>query len=319
MTGKIGIALGSGAARGWAHIGVLRTLAEAGIQPAIIAGTSIGAVAGACFAAGKLDELEAFARSLTPRQVFRYLDVNFAGSGILTGNRLGQRLEEHLGAWRIEELPIQFGAVATDIGAGREVWLTRGPLVPALRASYALPGIFKPVCIAGRWLIDGALVNPVPVSVCRAMGAGLVIAVSLHSDPVSRSSLVPRELVPDDEAEAQAVSEKKDERRGRGPLAAMRLLHRQLFGEGDGAPGASRVLMEAFNISQDRVARSRLAGEPPDVTITVRFGGGGRGAMGLFDFHRAAFAIAEGRAAAARRLDEIEHHTVERHPTGREV
>jgi NTE family protein len=306
MAIKIGVALGSGVARGWAHIGVLKTLADAGVRPEIIAGTSIGAVAGACFAANKMELLEEFARSMTPRQVFRYLDVNFAGSGILHGNRLGKKLEETLGLYRIEDLPTTFAAVATELGSGREIWLTRGPLVQALRASYALPGVFKPVCISGRWLIDGALVNPIPVSVCRAMGAELVIAINLHGDGPGRTSLAAQELVPndgDDGTEMEAADDETAPPRKNGPMAAMKLLHRQLFGKADGAPGISRVMMEAFNISQDRIARSRMAGDPPDVTITVRLGG-----MGLFDFHRAAFAIAEGRTAALRRLDEIEHH-----------
>jgi NTE family protein len=299
MTAQIGIALGSGIARGWAHIGVLKTLAEAGVRPNFIAGSSIGAVAGACFAADRLELLEEFARSMTPRQVFRYLDINFAGSGILSGNRLGKRLEETLGVYRIEDLATPFAAVATELGTGRETWLTQGPLVQALRASYALPGIFKPVNIAGRWLIDGALVNPIPVSVCRAMGARLVIAVNLHGDGPRRTTPAPEELAPG--ATGETPDDQETPRRN-GPLAAMKLLHRQLFGKGDGAPGISRVMMEAFNISQDRIARSRMAGDPPDITITVRLG-----SMGLFDFHRAAFAIAEGRAAVLRRLDEIEH------------
>jgi NTE family protein len=302
MALKIGIALGSGVARGWAHIGVLKALADAGVRPEIIAGTSIGAVVGACYAANKLDLLEEFARSLTTRQVFRYLDVNFAGSGILNGNRLGKRLEETLGLYRIEDLPIPFAAIATELGSGRETWLMQGPLVQAVRASYALPGVFKPVCISGRWLIDGALVNPIPVSVCRAMGAELVIAVNLHGDGPGRALLAAKELVPSPEDDAEADDGSAPPRKN-GPMAAIKLLHRQLFGKADGAPGISRVMMEAFNISQDRIARSRMAGDPPDVTITTRLS-----AMGLFDFHRAAFAIAEGRSAALRRLDEIEHH-----------
>lgn len=299
MTALIGIALGSGVARGWAHIGVLRALSEAGFSPGVVAGTSMGAVVGASFAADKLELLEDFARSMTPRQMFRYLDVNFAGSGILNGNRLGERLEETLGHYRIEDLPTPFAAVATELGSGHETWLTRGPLVQALRASYALPGIFKPVNIGGHWLIDGALVNPIPVSVCRAMGARIVIAVNLHGDGPGRAPFALNKLAPDD---ASDILDEPAAPRKNGAMAAIKLLHRQLFGKADGAPGISRVMMEAFNISQDRIARSRMAGDPPDITISVRLG-----AMGLFDFHRAEFAIAEGRAATLRRLDEIEY------------
>ena len=182
--GKIGIALGGGAARGWAHIGVLRALSQAGIVPDIVAGTSIGAVVGGCYAAGRLDELEGFARDLTRRKVFGYLDFNLSGSGLITGQRLVERLDGHLRDVHIEELATRFVAVATEIGTGHEVWLSRGRVVDAMRASYALPGIFKPMSIDGRWLFDGALVNPVPVSVCRALGARYVIAVNLNFGPV---------------------------------------------------------------------------------------------------------------------------------------
>jgi len=168
---KIGLALGGGAARGWAHIGVLKALIAAGIKPDIIVGTSIGAVVGACHAAGHLDQLEAFARDLTRRRVFGYLDFNFAGTALINGQRLCDRLDHHLGDLNIEELDPKFTAVATEIGSGHEIWLSRGKLVDAVRASYALPGIFRPVKINGRWLFDGALVNPIPVSVARAHGA----------------------------------------------------------------------------------------------------------------------------------------------------
>jgi NTE family protein len=183
---KIGLALGGGAARGWAHIGVLKALAEAGIKPDIIAGTSIGAVVGACHSAGHLDELEEFARELTRRRIFGYLDFNFAGTALINGQKLCDRLERQLGNLHIEELESRFTAVATELGSGHEIWLSRGRLADAVRASYALPGIFRPVKINGRWLFDGALVNPIPVSVCRAHGARYVIAVNLNFDVCGR-------------------------------------------------------------------------------------------------------------------------------------
>src|SRR5688572_13549637 len=186
----IGIALGGGAARGWAHIGVLKALANAGLEPDIIAGTSIGAVAGACFVTGRLDALQEFAASLTRRKVFGFLDINFAGSGLITGQRLSSRLENHLQDVTIEGLERKFVAVATELGTGHEVWLNKGSLVNALQASFALPGIFRPVKINGRWLIDGALVNPIPVSVCRALGARVVIAVTLNGGLGGRGSII---------------------------------------------------------------------------------------------------------------------------------
>src|SRR5262245_63058390 len=186
----IGLALGGGAARGWAHIGVLKSLVSAGLTPDIVAGTSMAAVAGACYVTDKLGRLEDFAMSLTRRRLFGFLDFNFGGSGLISGQRLSASLEQHLQQFEIERLDRKFVAVATELGTGHEVWLNKGSLVHALRASFALPGIFRPVQINGRWLIDGALVNPIPVSVCRALGARIVIAVNLSSDPFGRGGVI---------------------------------------------------------------------------------------------------------------------------------
>jgi NTE family protein len=298
-TPKIGLALGGGAARGWAHIGVLRALIAAGIQPDIIVGTSIGAVVGGCHLARRLDDLEDFARSLTKRSVFGYLDFNLAGTGLISGQKLCDRLEKHLGDTRIEDLERRFTAVATEIGSGHEVWLSRGRLVDAVRASYALPGIFKPVKIDGRWLFDGALVNPIPVSVCRALGARYVIAVNLNYDISSRSAAA-NAIVSQVEHEEQAAEREDAAANDRTGVGARWLLSRQLFGRGDDAPGISTVMVDALNIVQDRIARSRLAGDPPDALISPRLHG-----IGLFDFHRADDAIARGEAAARREAEDI--------------
>jgi NTE family protein len=291
----IGIALGGGAARGWAHIGVLKTLMNAGLEPDIVAGTSIGAVAGACYVTGRLQALEDFAAALTPRRVFGFLDINFAGSGLITGQRLSSRLENHLQDVTIERLERKFVAVATELGTGHEVWLNKGSLVNALQASFALPGIFRPVKINGRWLIDGALVNPVPVSVCRALGARIVIAVNLSSDSVAKGS-----IIHDQEVLADLPIPPDEALPGKNGRAAIHLLHRQIFGKSDGAPGISAVMMDAINITQDRIARSRLAGDPPDVTISPKVG-----SIGLFDFHRAGEAMEQGARAAERQIDEL--------------
>ncbi|MDX2264823.1 MAG: patatin-like phospholipase family protein [Hyphomicrobiales bacterium] len=291
--GKLGIALGGGAARGWAHIGVLKALHAAGLRPDIIAGTSIGAVAGGCYAAGKLAELEEFARSLTLRGVLRHLDLALPGSGLINGNKLASRLGEHLEPFRIEALPVKFVAIATELGAGHEVWLNKGPLVRAMRASYALPGVFKPVRIAGRWMMDGAFVNPIPVSACRAMGARYVIAVNLHGGGLSRVPHIPAEAEADDDA-PPAPKREDTARRSLNPVSFLR---RQLLARKDDAPGMSRVMMEAFNITQDRIARAKLAGDPPDMMITPRLE-----SFGLFDFHRAEYAIQRGEEAARRYL-----------------
>ena len=156
---RIGLALGSGAARGWSHIGVLQELEARKVQVDVIAGASMGAVVGGCYAAGRLAALETFARSLTKRRVFSLMDVSFSGAGMLTGGKLRDELARELSGRRIENLPITFGAVATEIGSGHEVWLRKGDLVQAIRASYALPGIFEPLLIDNRWLFDGDVVT----------------------------------------------------------------------------------------------------------------------------------------------------------------
>jgi NTE family protein len=296
---RIGLALGGGAARGWAHIGVLRALTQAGIVPDIIAGTSIGAVVGGCYSAGRLDELEGFARDLTRRKVFGFIDVNLSGSGLIMGQRLVERLSNHLIDEKVENLANRFVAVATEFGTGHEIWLSRGSLIDAMRASYAIPGIFRPVRFDGRWLFDGALVNPVPVSVCRALGARYVIAVNLHTDQSSRGTVIAdRDPTADFAREVELAPPPDDPAmNGRG---ARKLLQRQLFGGGEGGPGISTVMIEAFNIVQDRIARSRLAGDPPDAMINPRLGG-----VGLFDFHRADDLIQLGIAAVHRELPEL--------------
>ena len=293
---KIGLALGGGAARGWAHIGVLRALHKAGIKPDIIAGTSIGAVVGACEIAGQLDELESFARDLTRRRVLGFLDFNLSGTGLITGHRLGERLRQQLGNTAIEDLPRRFTAVATEIGTGHEVWLSRGNLVDAVRASYALPGVFRPVKVDGRWLFDGALVNPIPISVCRALGARYVIAVNLNIDISNRGTISNVNQMPGSDQEMEDTPPVT----GNNGIAVRRLLQRQILGKGEDVPGISTVMMDAFNIVQDRIARSRLAGDPPDSMISPRLQG-----IGLFDFHRADELIARGEAAAKREVEDL--------------
>src|SRR6195952_3303587 len=186
----IGVALGGGAARGFAHIGILRTLVKHGILPNVVVGTSMGALVGAAYAAGHLDAMEDWARSLRPRNILGYLDTRLNGSGLIGGARLAAELEATVGQTLIEDLPVKFATVATEVRTGHEIWLTHGRMVDAMRASYALPGIFSPVLIGDRWLVDGALVNPVPVSAARAFGAEIVIAANLSSDVFAHSTTI---------------------------------------------------------------------------------------------------------------------------------
>lgn len=314
----VGLALGAGAARGWSHIGVLRELEAHGLKPDIVAGTSIGAVVGGCYAGGQLDSLEGFARSLSRRRIFSLMDVSFSGSGLIGGARLKALLDDALADKAIEDLKIGFAAVATEMGSGHEVWLTRGHLVDAVRASYALPGIFEPVKVSGRWLFDGALVNPVPVTVCRALGAELVIAVNIIADTLFRGTVISDQIVLDRTLQTlgeQAIGQAPAG--GAGFFTGMRgrasSLRRQFGRHDNGAPGIASAMMDAFNITQDRIARSRLAGDPPDVLISARLG-----KIGLFDFHRAEELISMGREAARRALPDIAEH-IALMPTGGDV
>ena len=292
---SIGLALGGGAARGFAHLGVMRRLIEAGIKPDVIVGASIGAVVGGCYAADRLDPLEKWARALTLRGLIGNLDISFTGSGLLGGRHLAKHLTEALADTRIEKLPLRFAAIATEFPNGHEIWLTQGRLVDALRASYALPGIFPPVRVAGRWLLDGALVNPVPVSAARALGARVVIAVHLNAELPGRGAVI--SSFGGEEVDEQPAANGK---RGlRAMFSSESSLRRSFFGDRN-SPGIPAVMIEAFNIMQDRITRSRMAGDPPDVLITPRVG-----PVGWFDFHKAADAIRLGEEAAERALPAI--------------
>jgi NTE family protein len=297
----VGLVLGSGAARGFAHIGVIHALLEHGITPDIIVGTSIGALVGGCYAVNKLGDLENWARSLTVRRILGYLDVRIGSSGLIGGGRLARRLTEAIGTTSIEDLQVRFAAIATEVGTGHEIWLTRGSLSLAMRASYALPGVFPPVRLGGRWLVDGALVNPVPVSAARAFGARVVIAVNLDADRFARGATIASHGsdASDEPTPPPLGTPHKAFIALRGMFGAERALKRQLFAN-DARPGFSTVMIEAFNIMQDRLTRMRLAGDPPDIHITPHIGH-----IGWLDFHHAAQAIEVGRVATEKALEPI--------------
>ena len=289
---RIGVALGGGGARGWAHIGVLRTLVAAGFEPTIVAGTSIGAIVGGAYAAGRLDELETFARGLDRRTIWRLTDLNLGkGGGLVLGERVVQSLTDIIGEQGIEALPKKFAAVATELLTGHEIWLEQGNLITAIRASYAMPGIFVPVAIDGRPLVDGGITNPVPVSACRAMGAQLVIAVPL---PASQT---PAQRFARETPEQAATAWQKAMAAFREPE---RFMARQLFGDEPGALTTASVSVAALNILLDRMTRVRLASDPPDVTISSDIG-----KIALLEFDRADEAIAIGAAATEKMLPDI--------------
>ncbi|MBB3951329.1 patatin-like phospholipase family protein [Aureimonas jatrophae] len=284
----VALALGGGAARGWAHIGVLRAFDEHQIPISMIAGTSIGALVGGCYLAGRMNELEAFAHSLTRTGMMRFLDFRWGGSGFIGGERLHRRLIEHLADVRIEDLDRPLVCVATEARSGHEVWLDQGSLVLAMRASYALPGIFQPVDCGGRQLFDGALVNPVPVSVCRVYEAPLVVAVNLHYDLFGRAAVLRMRA-------GHGASTESEPQAGEPLLSGLQAVETRRE-----KLGIARSMVDAFNIIQDRISRARLAGDPPDLSLHPRVRD-----IGLSEFFRAKESIRFGYEEATRAMPEI--------------
>jgi NTE family protein len=299
----IGLALGSGSARGWAHFGILRALREHGLEPSVVAGASVGALVGAAYASGQADALEAWARTLTKRDVWTLLDATFPSGGVIRGDRLMQAIGGQIEDRPIESLPRSFAAVAADLITGQEVWLRTGPMLRAVRASSGLPGLFAPVEHEGRWLIDGGVVNPVPVSLCRALGADYVIAVNLNSTLSGRRRRKRPSAARIEPQAHVAATEGGLPLRERWAGLVDGLVD-SLHSPRRNEPGLFEVMANAINIMQDRITRSRLVGDPPYVTISpelVEFQ--------LMDFHRAAQAIEIGYEAARRTDTELRELT----------
>ena len=294
---KIGLALSSGMARGWAHVGAIRALTKLGFKFDVITGCSVGALAGGCFLAGQMDSLEDWARSLTKRKIVSYLDMRLRSGGLIGGDRLVKEMRRHVGVSRIEDFPVPYAAMTTDLVTGHEIWLEKGDLVEAMRASFSLPGIFPPVKIDDRWLADGALVCPLPVAACRALGADMVIAVNLNADMIGKArhngSNYPR-------AAGFDMLKLLEEEGEREKLSMMDSITRKIFRRDYDGPSIFGVMTSSLNIMQDRITRSRLAGDPPDVHIAPRLGH-----LGLLEFDRAEEAIAEGEAAVMRKQPEL--------------
>lgn len=281
----VGLALGSGSARGWAHVGVIRALEQAGIRPDLVCGTSIGALIGAAYAAGELERLEQWAIGLGFKDVVAFMDVSLS-SGLLKGERLRDFFRRNFVDCPLEQLPMPFAAVATSLHTGAEVWLREGSTIDAVRASIALPGLFAPALNEGSVLVDGGLVNPVPVSLARAMGADFVIAVDLGSD------ILGRHLRAHPPAEAPAGEVSEWIRKLQDNLDALIPTHSP---DKPDIPSMLDVLATSINIMQVRISRSRMAGDPPDLVVAPRLAH-----FGLLDFHRTKEAIEEGKRAVER-------------------
>ncbi|CAG9001562.1 MAG: putative NTE family protein [Candidatus Celerinatantimonas neptuna] len=295
---RIGIALGSGAAKGWAHIGVLMALEEMGIYPQVVAGCSIGAFVGAIYANRNLSELDEWAKQLTNWEVFKLLDIGFSRGGLIAGKKMFSKADELLGPRLVESSEIPFAAVATELYQGREIWLRRGNMRRAIRASCAIPGLFSPIRWHGQWLIDGAVSNPVPVSLCRAMGATHVIAVDLQSKRFNKNRSAEEPILLHDYHNSQ-LEEHSESVFSRmmgvgqgyfnsvvGRLGRAKSLHKRK------KPNMMSVMSGALDILEDKLKRSRMAGDPPDVLITPQVGD-----IGLMEFFKAQEAIEQGRQA----------------------
>lgn len=291
----IGLALGSGSARGWSHIGVIQELEAMGIRPEVVAGTSIGALVGAVYVSGQLQDFTDWVTKLTVRDVVRLMDFTLSG-GIVKGEKLFGYFSDHHPNPNIEDLPQRYVSVATDMKTGREVWVTEGPVLQAARASCAIPGLFTPVKLDERWMLDGGLVNPVPVSAARALGADVVIAINLNAQLVGlHLSAAGRE-----EAEREADEELTGEE---ATPKTKGFWHRVIgyLESGDAEkPGFFDVVASSVNIMQDRLTRSRMAGDPPELTLLPRLED-----FALMDFHRAGEAIEEGRRVVQQSAAEI--------------
>jgi len=291
---KIGLALGSGASRGWSHIGVIKALLREGIEPDVVCGTSVGAIIGGSYVAGNLEKLEGWVLGSTRTDVLRFFDINLSQSGFVDTVRLSWFLHSYVAAGdqRIEDMPKKYAAVSTNLDTGREVWFMEGLLADAVLASMALPGLFPAVRNDHRWLVDGGLVNPVPVTVCRALGADIVIAVNLNSGIIGKHNNGTPEAIPaDDRSVLSSIKQQARE------------YSNSIFPnhhEKDEAPGLFYAIANSVNIVQDRITRSRLAGDPADVLLSPQLAH-----IGMLEFHRAAEAIEEGERCVQKALAEI--------------
>lgn len=310
---NIGIALGSGAAKGWAHIGVLNELEKMGIKPNKVAGCSIGAVVGAAYAQNNLDDLQKWVSSFSSWDVLGLMDLSWRKGGLIGGERVFDVMQQHIGDLDIEKMNLPFAAVATDLYNGQEIWFQKGSLRHAVRASCSMPGILPPVKIGERWLVDGAVVNPVPISVSRAMGVDLVIAVDLYGHRKTRLEQLPVSLSSSD----KVVEEKDSAGRGQ-EVGFMDLLARgreyvsgltDKFSLGNNSqPGMLAVMSQSMDILEQRHKRIRLMGDPPDLLITPNVAD-----IGTMEFHRADEAIAAGEFAVKQVAHIIEARFAERH------
>lgn len=291
---KIGLALGSGAARGWSHIGVIKALQQMGIEIDIVAGCSIGALVGAAHASNRLPALEKWVCSFSYWDVLRLMDLSWRRGGLLRGERVFSHYRQVMPNDTIEHCERRFAAVATNLSTGRELWFTKGDLHMAVRASCSIPGLMSPVLHNGYWLVDGAVVNPIPVSLTRALGADIVIAVDLQHDAhLMQQDLMSVNIQPDpDESENPDSLSWRERLRARlGRVATRRT---------SVTPTAMEIMSTSIQVLENRLKRNRMAGDPPDILIQPFCP-----QISTLDFHRASSAIAAGQLAVEKKTDEL--------------
>lgn len=300
---NIGLALGSGSSRGWSHIGIISALADLGIVPDIVCGTSIGALVGASYISNNIEKLEDWTCSLTKLKMARFFEINTSLNGFVNTERFHDFLNEYVASDEllIEDFTKHYAAVSTDLETGREVWLTKGPVIEAVWSSISIPGLFPAIKNNNKWLVDGGLVNPIPISVCRALGADIVIAVNLNGDIVGKRFNKPKNIIKADI--------KPDTGTGTGVVGKISDLVREYTGsvftmtkDDDQPPSLFEAIAGSVNITQDRITRSRMAGDPPDILLSPKISD-----IGLLEFYRASEAISEGKKCVERMIPEINH------------
>jgi NTE family protein len=306
----LGLALGAGGARGMAHVGVLKGLSEAGIRVDAIAGTSIGALVGAVYAAGQLENFEQRIRSLELADVVRLFDPVWPRSGLLSGGRAVEFLTGVLGTWRIEDLPIPFAAVSVDLVTGEEVLIRSGRVIDAVRASISIPGIFVPHRSGNRVLVDGALRNPVPVSALEELGADVRVAVNLHHVPVREISRPSRATAGGSRSRPR-IRTRVSEALERG-LSRLRRGSRTSSSpaeevEDEAAPNLLEILAASMSVLEYELARHRLRHDPVHVVIEPDVHG-----IRTFEFQKARQAIAAGLRDVAPHIPEIQRRVSRR-------
>lgn len=293
---KIGLALGAGAARGWTHIGIIKALEELGIKIDVVAGCSIGAYVGAAYASGKLEALQEWAFSLSEWQVLSLMGVGIRKGGIASGQKVFDKLMEDFSAPTFESMDLPFGCVATDLSTGREVIFKKGDVGEPVKASCAIPALFSPVAMDGKWLVDGAVVNPVPVNLCRQLGADFVIAVNLNAD------FRPQRLV-QTRLEHEAANRKTDDFFSKSQNVLRQWFSPETTAEkNENPPGIFSVMSSALEILQARVTRSRLAGDPPDILLEPQLTD-----VGIMEFHRAEDLFEKGKQTVSRIEEQIRY------------